>query len=193
MFLTTRKGEFQLKRRTMTAECQTRHISAWPKLLFAAVGISQWACSATFAYKGMGDQVGVVQQGVKPPMTQLPGTIVSIKTHPCEKTIGPAVAGTHLIAKGTEGTSYNLHLGPIGAVGPFIELLQPGRQIETVAFRTPQMPENQYVVPPLQLEDGKVLVLRNPDLRRFWSGGASTEGGRNQGLAGYGEGRGFGR
>jgi len=177
----------------MTAEYQTRHISAWLKLLFAVVCIMAWACSATFAQKGMGDQVGVVRQGLKPPMTQLSGRIVSIETHPCEKTTGPALEGTHLIVEGTDDRQYNLHLGPANAVAPLIEPLQPGTKIEVVAFRTSKMPEDQYVVTTLQLADGKLLAFRDSDLRLFWSGRGGPGGGRNQGLAGYGKGRGFGR
>lgn len=177
----------------MTAEYQTRHIPAWPKLLLAAVCISTWVCSATFAQKGMGDRAGVVRQGLKPPMTQLSGKIVSIETHPCEKTTGPALAGTHLIAEGTDGKQYNLHLGPANAVAPIIRPLQPGKQIEVVAFRTSKMPENQYVVTTLRLKDGKVLAFRDSDLRPFWAKRAGPGGGRNQGLAGYGKERGFGR
>ncbi len=177
----------------MTAEYQTRHISAWPKLLFAVVCISSWACSATFAQKGMGDQIGVVRQGLKPPMTQLSGKIVSIETHPCEKTTGPALAGTHLIMGGTDDKQYNLHLGPASAVAPIIEPLQPGKQIEVVAFRTSQMPENQYVATTLRLEDGKVLAFRDSDLRPFWSRRGGYGRGSNQGFAGRGQERGFGR
>lgn len=177
----------------MTTEYQTRYISAWLKLLFAVVCIMSWACSATFAQKGMGDQVGVVRQGLKLPMTQFSGKIVSIETHPCEKTTGPALAGTHLIVEGTDDKQYNLHLGPAHAVAPLIEPLQPGKRIEVVAFCTSKMPEDQYVVTTLRLEDGRVLALRDSDLRPFWSRRGGPEGGRNQGLAGYGRGRGFGR
>lgn len=177
----------------MTAEYQTRHISAWPKLLFAVVCISPWVCSAAYAQKGMGDQVGVVRRGLKPPMTQLSGKIVSIETHPCEKTTGPALAGTHLIVEGTDGKQYNLHLGPASAVAPIVEPLQPDKQIEVVAFRTSQMPANQYVATTLRLEGGKVLVLRDSDLRPFWSRRTGPGGGSNRGLSRYGQGRGFGR
>jgi len=193
MFLATRKGGFQLKGTTMTAEYQTRRISAWPKLLFAVVCISSWACSTTIAQKGMGDQVGVARQGLKPFMTQLSGKIVSIETHPCEKTTGPALAGTHLIVEGTDGKQYNLHLGPASAVAPIVEPLQPGKQIQIVAFRTSQMPENQYVATTLRLEDGRVLVFRDSDLRSFWARRTGPGGGSNQGLTGHGKGRGFGR
>ncbi len=177
----------------MTAEYQTRHVSAWPKLLFAAVCISSWACSATLAQKGMGDQIGVVRQGLKPPLTQFSGKIVSIETHPCEKTTGPAPAGTHLIVEGTDGEQYNLHLGPANVVAPIIAPLQPGKQIKVVAFRTSRMPGNQYVATTLRLKDGRVLVLRDSDLRPFWSGQGGRGRGSYQGFAGRGPGRGFGR
>jgi len=193
MFLATRKGGFQLKGTTMTAGYQRGHLSSRQVLLFAMVCISPWVCSAAYAQKGMGDQVGVARQGLKPPMTQLSGQIVSIETHPCEKTTGPALAGTHLIVEGTEGKQYNLHLGPANAVAPIVEPLQPGKQIQVVAFRTSQMPENQYVVTTLRLEDGKVLVLRDSDLRPFWSRWGGPGRGSNQGFAGRGQGRGFGR
>lgn len=177
----------------MVAGYQIGHLSSRPKLLFAVVCISSWACSATFAQKGMGDQVGVARQGLKPPMTQLSGKIRSVETHPCEKTTGPALAGTHLIVEGTDGKQYNLHLGPANAVASIIEPLQPGKQIEVVAFRTSEMPEDQYVVTTLRLEDGKEIVLRDSDIRPFWSRRGGPGNRSNQGLAGHGKGRGFGR
>ncbi len=177
----------------MAAGYQIGLLSLRQMLLLAVVCISPWVCSAAYAQKGMGDQVGVARQGLNPPMAQLSGRIVSIETHPCEKTTGPAPVGTHLIVEGTEGQRYNLHLGPASAVAPLITPLQPGKQIEAVAFRTSKMPENQYVVTTLRLEDGKVLAFRDSDLRPFWARRTGPEGGRNQGFAGHGKGRGFGR
>ncbi len=176
----------------MAAGYQIGHLSSRQMLLFAVVCISPWACSAVYAQKGMGDQVGVARQGLKPPMAQLSGRIVSIETHPCEKTTGPALAGTHLIVEGIDDRQYNLHLGPANAVAPIIEPLQPGTKIEVVAFRTSKMPEDQYVVTTLRLEDGKVLAFRDSDLRPFWARRGGPGSGSNQGLTGHGKGRGFG-
>jgi len=162
-------------------------------LLFVPVCAVLLASSGAYAQKGMGDQTGVARQHLELPIVQLAGKIVSVETHPCEKTTGPATEGTHLIIEGTDGKQYNLHLGPANVVAPIIEPLQPGKQIEVVAFRTSKMPEDQYVVTTLRLEDGKVLAFRDSDLRPFWAKRAGPGGGRSQGLAGYGKRRGFGR
>jgi hypothetical protein len=140
----------------------------------------------------MGDQIGVVRQGLKPPLTTLSGKVLSLETHPCEKTTGPAPAGTHLIIEGTDGKKYNLHLGPADAVASIAESLRPGRQIEAAVFRTSKMPEDQYVVSALRLDNNRILRLRDADLRPFWSRRSQLGQGWNQGFAGRGNGRAFG-
>lgn len=181
----------------MTARCRTRHqighALPWPGLLLAAVCIWPLISSAAYAQKGMGDQTGVARQGLRPPLVQLSGKVLSVETHPCEKTTGHALMGAHLTVAGADGKQYNLHLGPAGAVAPITESLPPGSRVEVVAFRTSQMPENQYVATTLRLEAGNVLVLRDSNLRPFWSGQGGLGGGRNQEFTGWGRGRDFGR
>jgi hypothetical protein len=196
VFLIARKGTFQLKGMAMTAgyqmRQQTSHLSPWSRLLLAVVCVWPLFSSTVYAQKGMGDQDGVARQGLRPSLTRLTGKILSVETHPCEKTTGPALAGTHLIVEGTDGKRYNLHLGPANAVASIVTPLQPGVPIEVTAFRTSKMPEDQYVVSTLLLENSKMVQLRDSDLRPFWSRRSDLPGGRNQGFAGRGPGRGFG-
>ena len=138
------------------------------------------SCGA-YAQKGVGDRIGVVRQGLNPPLTKLSGKIASVETHPCENTTGYALAGTHLIVEADDGTKYNLHVGPADAVAPIVKPLTPGTHIEVRAFRTPRMSEDQYMVTSLRLEGGKVIDLRDANLRPFWFGQGQLGPGRNPG------------
>ncbi len=175
----------------------TRRCQRWPRYLLGVVCMPLLVSTTVYAQKGMGDRIGVARQGLKPSPIELSGTIVSVETHPCAKTTGHAVVGTHLIVKGTDGQQYNLHLGPAYAVAALTESLQPGRAIGAVVFRTPQMPENQYVVSTLRLGTDKAIQLRDSSLRPFWSRQSHLQSSPNQGFPrrgwGYGGGRGCGR
>lgn len=152
----------------------------WRLLLTVACVVLLVSCGA-YAQKGVGDQIGVVRQGLNPPLTKLSGKLVSIETHPCENTTGYALAGTHLIVEADDGTKYNLHVGPADAVASVVEPLTPGIQIDVYAFRTSEMPEDQYVATTLVLAGGKVVELRDANLRPFWSGQGRLGLGRNLG------------
>jgi hypothetical protein len=170
---------------------QTGSFQGWRSVLRAVACILLLASSAGYAQKGMGDQTGVVRQGLRPSLTRLSGKILSVETHPCEKATGRALAGTHLIIEAANGRQYNLHVGPADAVASVVEPLQPGRPVEVVAFRTSRMPENQYVVSTLLLKNSKAVTLRDADLRPFWAGRSRFDGDGNQGRAGSGKRRGF--
>ncbi len=142
-------------------------------------------CSAAYAQKGIGDQIGVVRQGLTPPRTTLSGKVVSIDTHPCENTTGYALVGTHLIVEADDGKTYNIHIGPTDAVASIVEALTPGTPVEITAFRTSRLPENQYVATTLVPEDGETIQLRDANLRPFWAGQGGFGRGRN--LAGDAE------
>ena len=148
---------------------------------------------AAYAQKGMGDPTGMARQGLQPPLTKLAGKVLSIETHPCEKTTGRAVVGTHLILEAADGRQYNLHVGPADAVASIVESLEPRTPIEVVGFRTSKLPENQYVATRLTLADGTVVRLRDSSLRPFWAGQGRRAMGRNQGFAGPRRGWGRGR
>ncbi len=136
--------------------------------VFAMVACVVLAGSMAHAQKGMGDPVGVVRQGLEPVLTSLSGVVQSVETHPCEKTTGRAVAGTHIIFQGSDGQEYNLHLGPADAVAALAERLEPGARIDVVAFRTARMPDNHYAVTTLTHE-GEAVELRDAGLRPAWS------------------------
>ncbi|MBE0535261.1 MAG: hypothetical protein IH624_06280 [Phycisphaerae bacterium] len=144
--------------------------------------------SAAHAQKGMGDREGVVRQGLRPALATLSGKIVSVETHPCEKTTGPSPAGTHVIVAGVGGVEYNVHLGPAAAVEAIAEQLRAGSRIEAAAFRTVKLPNNHYVAVTLRLQDSKgVFHLRDANLRPFWSERSRLEA-RNKQKCGRGRG-----
>jgi hypothetical protein len=161
----------------------------------AAAGTAVWlmalvplfAPPAAHAQKGMGDRDGVVRQGLQPATVTLSGTVVSVDTHPCEKTTGRSPEGTHLILDGGQGVEYNVHLGPADAVAAIAERLQTGSRVEVIAFRTAKMPENHYVAVRLVIEGSETVYrLRDENLRPLWSTRSSFESGQDR-TPGYGE------
>lgn len=136
--------------------------------MFATAACLMLAGSVAQAQKGMGDPTGMARQGLEPALTSLSGVVQSVETHPCENTTGRAVAGTHIMLQGNNGKEYNLHLGPADAVSTLVERLEPGAQIEVVAFQTSKMPEDHYVVTTLMYE-GERVELRGAGLKPVWS------------------------
>ena len=128
------------------------------------------------AQRGMGDPTGIGQQSVKPTLTTLSGTLVEIKTEPCEKTTGPSLLGTHLIVRDESGAVYNVHLGPTAIVASTVQQLTVGQPLSLKAFRTAKMPAQHYVAQRIAFGK-KEFTLRDATLRPVWAG---PDGGRNR-------------
>lgn len=124
---------------------------------------------------GIGDNKGIVQQRLKPPLVRISGKLQQISTHPCENTTGKAELGTHLILKDKHGRELNIHLGPAPAVSETVKRLKVGTKLDLVGFRTEKMAPNQYVTKTLFL-DNHVIRLRNSELRPCWSNNKLGEG-----------------
>lgn len=155
-------------------------------LLLPALFISLlFSPEPSHAQKGAGEASGVARQAVKPAVVTLSGELLEIKTGPCENTTGRSPAGTHLILKGSNGMTLNVHLGPENAVDHVVEQLTVGQALALEAFRTDRLPENHYIAKSLLLDD-KTIHLRDDKLRPSWAYG------RGMGKRG-GEGMGSGR
>jgi hypothetical protein len=87
------------------------------------VALSFLFSSTAFAQKGMGDDTGIVRQGLTPPVSSISGKLLEIKSGPCEKTTGKANIGIHLIIQGSKGQKLNIHLGPKNAVDHVVDQL----------------------------------------------------------------------
>jgi hypothetical protein len=92
--------------------------------------------AATCSQRGMGDSTGVAQQGMLPELVSLSGKLAAIDTHPCDKTTGHGVVGTHLKLETDKGTALNIDLGWAPAVEPIVKQLLVGQEVQVVAFRT---------------------------------------------------------
>ena len=163
------------------------------KVMFLIVVALSWALLTPFAYaqRGMGDSTGVARQGIVPELVTVSCELLSIETHPCKKTTGHGVIGTHLKVKTEEGKALNIDLGWATGVEPVVKQLSVGQNLEVTAFRTEKMPVGQYVAKSLNF-DGKTVQLRDESLRPIWAGGRAAWGG-SPGRGGYGRGRGWGR
>ncbi|HEY3392346.1 MAG TPA: hypothetical protein VGK58_06550, partial [Lacipirellulaceae bacterium] len=137
------------------------------------------------AQRGTGELQGIARQADKPAVETIAGTLKQIKTDPCAQTTGRSPIGTHLILEG-ENKTYNVHLGPASEVGDVVGMVRVDDTVEATVFRTPRLPENQYVAVSVKLGD-KEIVLRDDSLRPRWartSGGApgqqAVRGGRSR-------------
>ena len=138
------------------------------------------------AQKGIGDENGVSRQPTKPAVVAMTVVVSKVDSHPCENTTGPALVGTHFLARGSGGEKLNIHLGPAEKVKKIAKRLEPGLEIRADVFRTGKMPANHYVARTLYI-DGQVLHLRDKDLRPFWAGDFAGKG--NGRGSGFGKGR----
>lgn len=153
-----------------------------------ALSLSLLVSNAAFAQKGMGDDIGIVRQGQTPPVSSISGELLEIKSGPCEKTTGKANIGTHLIIQGSKGQKLNIHLGPENAVDHVVEQLSLKQTLYLDVFHTKRMPVNAYIAKSLSI-DGKVIHLRDDNLRPSWAYPRGSGRGRGQGM-GMRQGRG---
>ena len=141
----------------------------WKSLCFVAAATLPWAASA-FAQRGVGESVGLAQQGTKPAAVELAGTLSAIEIRPCKHTTGHAMVGAHLILKAPDQKELNVHLGPAYATKSFVNKLEVGERLSVQAFRTEKMPAEHYVAKKVVAEDA-TLVLRDDTLRPTWAAG----------------------
>jgi hypothetical protein len=97
-----------------------------------------------------------------------------IKTDPCEQTTGRSPVGTHVILQGEEAL-LNVHLGPASEVGDVVGMVRVGDTLEVRAFRTPRLPENQFIAVSVKSGD-QLIELRDESLRPRWAGGGGRRG-----------------
>lgn len=141
-------------------------------VLFATMAVLFCLAPITLAQRGMGDQIGVVRQGLKPEIVTLQGRVVRIVTGPCEHATGKSDIGTHFIMKIEEDQEQNIHLGPALLVRGVSTLLENGGAVSVRAFRTDKMPEGHYNAITVTL-DKKTMRLRGQNLRPVWAGATS--------------------
>ena len=132
------------------------------------------------AQKGVGDETGLARQTVKPALTPLSGTVVSVDTKVCEKTTGHGEIGTHFLLKTAQNETLNIDLGwsEADVVKNLAKSLTQGKQVTVTAFRTEKMPPQRYVAKSVTI-DGTTTNLRDDSLRPVWAGGGA--GGRGRG------------
>ncbi len=138
--------------------------------VFVVEGILLWTIltPAAMAQRGVGDNVGVAQQAVKPEVVQFSGTVKAIVTEPCELTTGRSTTGTHVVlTKNGEG-ELNVHLGPASSVEFATAKLVVGQDVTVDAFRTEKMKQNHYVAQSLTA-DGGTVQLRDQNLQPLWA------------------------
>lgn len=125
--------------------------------------------SPSFAQRGMGENFGVAQQGLKTDTVTIQGEVVRVITGPCEKTTGWSEIGSHFMLKTEQGDEWNIHLGPAQMVQEVTDMLSTGANVTLQVFRTEKMPEKNYVAITVTV-DNKTMRLREENLRPVWAG-----------------------
>jgi hypothetical protein len=169
-------------------------------LMMAATLLLGVVLPVAHAQRGVGDEVGVARQAVKPEIVTLVGTVTKVETGPCENSTGRSPLGTHFLMENAKGKMLNIHLGPFAMVEFVAGDLAEDMEITVEAFRTEKMKERHYVAKSLSYGD-RTVTVRDETLRPVWAGGRGAryarEGfSRGAGYgprAGRGRGRGFGR
>jgi len=168
------------------------------QVLYLSVVVTA-ATSTAWAQRGVGDLEGVARQASRPAVVTLAGTLMEIKTGPCEQTTGRSPIGTHLLVRTAEGEVLNVHLGPQTAVADVVAKLGVGQTLRIEAFRTEKMADRHYTAQSLRFGDTAV-ELRDDGLRPVWSGGpgparttAALPTQRGNAASHRGAGAGFGR
>jgi len=151
-----------------TKEIRLGHFQRCEGTLASAVLVAMLFSTTGYAQKGMGDHEGMARQAEKPPIVRISGILQEIKTHPCERTTGRALIGTHLILKDSQNREFNIHLGPTVEVADIVKRLSVGKEIEILGFRTEKMPADHRVAQALIL-GGRTIQLRDSMLRPSWS------------------------
>lgn len=149
------------------------------------------AATPAAAQRGLGDPAGIVRQDTPVQRATLTGTLVAVKTGPCELTTGRYGIGTHFILKTEAHGDVNLHLGPSAVVDDLVERIDVGDRVTVEAFRTEKMEAGAFVAQTIEAE-GRTVALRDEALRPSWAGSAGVGPGRgNRGGRGAGVGRRF--
>lgn len=165
-----------------TKEIRLGHFRRCECTLACAVLVAMLFSTTGYAQKGMGDHEGMARRAVKPPIVRISGILQEIRTHPCERTTGRALIGTHLILKDSQNREFNIHLGPTVDVADIVKRLSVGKKIEILGFRTEKMPADHRVAKAL-IFGGRTIQLRDSMLRPSWSRSgryAESRGGNRQ-------------
>ncbi len=131
------------------------------------------------AQRGVGNKEGIVRAGVNVEPVELSGNITDFKVGECKLTTGRSLSGTHVIIKTSNGKSLNVHLGPTRAINSLVGELQKGKEIKFDAFRTNELPEDQYIAREIIYED-ETYTLRDENYKPAWSGGDGKRQGRGR-------------
>lgn len=141
----------------------------WQCVLTTVVVAVLCLSATAYALRGQANREGIARNDVKPDVVRISRTLQEISSHPCEGTTGRAEMGTHLILEGQDGRELNIHVGPTPAVAETVERLSVGKRLDVLAFRTPQMPADEYVAKTLVLAN-RFIRLRDAQLRPSWAG-----------------------
>lgn len=128
------------------------------------------ASPVALAQRGLGDEQGVVRQGVETERVSVEGKIKEIVVEECENTTGPFAVGMHLLVTTAEDKQYNVHLGPAVLIKGMIEPLKTDQAVTVQAFRTEKMAADDLVAVELKF-GAKTVRLRDENLRPVWAGG----------------------
>lgn len=138
------------------------------KNLLVALGLLIVALPV-MAQRGTGSSTGVARSANDAEIFNVSGTIKEVLIGPCESTTGRSNSGSHIIINTSDDSELNIHLGPTIEVASIVDDCTLGENVKCKIFRTPDLPENNYVA--IELETNrKFYKLRDSNLRPVWAG-----------------------
>lgn len=155
-------------------------------------GILFFTTIPVLAQRGVGEDVGLSRQRVAPEFVTVAGKIDEVRIAPCEATTGRSIVGVHVILADAERGLLNIHLGPASDLAYLVDVLDEGKPIEALVFRTDNLADDAFIAREVTVGD-TTYTLRDETLRPVWAGSQNGNGpgpGPGMGPRGRGDGRG---
>ena len=142
----------------------------WTKILLTTLVLANLTVFS-FAQKGVGNAVGIAQEGIQTQVNEISGSLIEVLDEPCTETTGKYAMGTHLLIKhniNNKEQVVNIHLGPTALVSVMVDNLVPGREISLKIYYAEGLPENHYVAKSFSYGNNQ-YKLRDANLKPFWA------------------------
>jgi len=142
----------------------------WKKFLLATFVLANFTVFS-FAQKGVGNTIGIAQEGIQTHVNEISGSLIEVLDEPCTETTGKYAMGTHLLIKhkiNHKEQVANIHLGPTAFVSKMVKDFVPGMEISLKVYHAEGLPENHFVAKSFSYGNNQ-YKLRDANLKPFWA------------------------
>jgi len=142
----------------------------WKKFLLTTLVLANLTVFS-FAQKGVGNTIGIAQEGIQTHVNEISGSLIEVLDEPCTETTGKYAMGTHLLIKhkiNHKEQVANIHLGPTAFVSKMVKDFVPGMEISLKVYHAEGLPENHFVAKSFSYGNNQ-YKLRDANLKPFWA------------------------